>query len=85
MFYVHTESGNKARVGNGFVLAGIKYPGSLVTPELLDSLGFSIITPVEIEPSNTFYDTQGINVDGNATANVFINAWPIPSLNKTSL
>ena len=64
MFYVHTDSGIKARVGNGFVLAGIKYPGSLVTPELLDSLNFSIITPVEVEPSNTFYDTQGINTDG---------------------
>ena len=65
MFYAHTESGTKAKLGNGFVLAGIKYPGNLVTPELLDSLDFSIITPVEVEPSNTFYDTLGINANGS--------------------
>jgi hypothetical protein len=64
MFYVHTESGTKARVGNSFVLAGVKYPAKLVTEQLLSSLNFNTITPVGPEPSNTFYDTQGINVDG---------------------
>lgn len=64
MFYIHTESGTKAKVGNGFNFAGIKYPAKVVTSQLLESLNFNIIFPVEPEPSNTFYDTQGINADG---------------------